>query len=141
MKINTNTNTHTARSTLVRQATTDSECCPAVGVPRPMDACPNVHSTGHTAQQRPTCVSHSTVLGTPQYVRHNSTTQQHETTTSHNPALLQCSLSLITTTLVIPAVDRYGSGELNANFVYVVNYGRMPNIRASNEGWQSGGAK
>ena len=36
--------------------------------------------------------------------------------------------------LVIPAVDRYGSGELNAHFVYVVNYGRMTNIRAGNEG-------
>ena len=33
----------------------------------------------------------------------------------------------------MPAVDRYGSGELNAHFVYVVNYGRMPNIRANNE--------
>jgi hypothetical protein len=36
--------------------------------------------------------------------------------------------------LVMPAVDRYGSGELNAHFVYVVNYGRTPNIRAGNEG-------
>ena len=34
----------------------------------------------------------------------------------------------------MPAVDRYASGELNAHFVYVVNYGRTPNIRAGNEG-------
>ena len=52
----------------------------------------------------------------------------------HEDEQMQAVLPSSIGVLVIPAVDRYGSGELNANFVYVVNYGRMPNIRASNEG-------